>query len=169
MHAPYGGRAGGAAAGGRCWGQGERGAGFETDHIIPFCLRCCALRASTWLTADLYRGSVLYIYIVCNYSQPVAAAVATDIYTYTYIFYIHIYQYISIRFVLHHIAGMHTARLCAWLLSRILFGKCWPCRRCRQAASRGCQAASKIYIYIYCLLQMCAEEIPAKHYIRQPR
>ena len=101
MQAPYGGRAGGAAAGGRCWGQGERGAGFETDHIIPFCLRCCALRASTWLTADLYRGSVLYIYIyiyiVCNYSQPVAAAVATDIYIYTriHIIYIHIYQYQS--------------------------------------------------------------------------
>ena len=77
-----------------------------------------------------------------------AAAVATDIYTYIYI-YIYIFFFythisISIRFVLHHIAGMHTARLRAWLLSRILFGKCWPCRRCRQAASRGCQAASKI-------------------------
>ena len=90
----------------------------------------------------------IYILFVTIYSQPVAAAVATDIYTYTYIFYKHIdqyiYIYISIRFVLHHIAGMHTARLRAWLLSRILFGKCWPCRRCRQAASRGCQAASKI-------------------------
>ena len=43
----------------------------------------------------LYRLRNIYIYIVCNYSQPVAAAVATDIYTYTYIFYIHIYQYQS--------------------------------------------------------------------------
>ena len=39
----------------------------------------------------------IYIYIVCNYSQPVAAAVATDIYIYihVYILYIHIYQYQS--------------------------------------------------------------------------
>ena len=85
----------------------------------------------------------IYIYIVCDYSQPVAAAVATDIYIYTYT-YIYTHISISIRFVLLHIAGMHTARLRARLLSRILFGKCWPCRRCRQAASRGCQAASKI-------------------------
>ena len=122
-------------------------------YIIPFCLRCCALRASTWLTADLYRGSVvyIYIYIVCNYSQPVAAAVATDIYIYIYTYTYYIYTYININQVCVHIAGMHTARLRARLLSRILFGKCWPCRRCRQAASRGCQAASKIYIYIYIL------------------
>ena len=38
----------------------------------------------------LYRLRNIYIYIVCNYSQPVAAAVATDIYIYTRI---HIYIY----------------------------------------------------------------------------
>ena len=173
MQAPYGGRAGGAAAGGRCWGQGERGAGFETDHIIPFCLRCCALRASTWLTADLYRGSVLYIYIyiVCNYSQPVAAAVATDIYIYTRIHIIYTHISISIRFVLLHIAGMHTARLYTCTAPQPY--SVWQVLA-MQALPTGCisrlsSSQQNIYIYIYCLLQMCAEEIPAKHYIRQPR
>ena len=40
----------------------------------------------------LYIGYAIYIYIVCNYSQPVAAAVATDIYIYTYT-YIYIYSF----------------------------------------------------------------------------
>jgi hypothetical protein len=39
-----------------------------------------------------------------------------------------------------------------------------------QALPTGCisrlsSSQQNIYIYIYCLLQMCAEEIPAKHYI----
>ena len=91
----------------------------------------------------------IHIYIlfvtIANLWPPRSLRIYIYIYT-----RIHIYTHISIsiRFVLLHIAGMHTARLRAWLLSRILFGKCWPCRRCRQAASRGCQAASKISKYV---------------------
>ena len=41
----------------------------------------------------LYIGYAIYIYIVCNYSQPVAAAVATDIYIHVYI-YIYSFDFI---------------------------------------------------------------------------
>ena len=86
----------------------------------------------------------IYIYILFVTTANLWPPRSLRIYIYTRIHIIYTHISISIRFVLLHIAGMHTARLRARLLSRILFGKCWPCRRCRQAASRGCQAASKI-------------------------
>ena len=53
----------------------------------------------------LYIGYAIYIYIVCNYSQPVAAAVATDKYTYKYI-YVYIYIYIYIIHIYQYQSGL---------------------------------------------------------------
>ena len=109
--------------------------------LVQFSLVQVSRRARPWSL-----GAWWYIYIYCLYITTAnlwpPRSLRKYIYTRIHIIYTHIS--ISIRFVLLHIAGMHTARLRARLLSRILFGKCWPCRRCRQAASRGCQAASKI-------------------------
>ena len=89
---------------------------------------------------------VVYIYILfvttANLWPP--RSLRIYIYIHVYILYIHIYQYQSGLCCSTSPACTLLGYIRARLLSRILFGKCWPCRRCRQAASRGCQAASKI-------------------------
>ena len=107
---------------------------------------------------------VVYIYILfvttANLWPPRSLRIYTRIHIYFINTYINIYIYISIRFVLHHIAGMHTARLYTCTAPQPY--SVWQVLA-MQALPTGCiSRLSSSQQNILFVADVCRAEIPAK-------